>query len=133
MTQSRSYWISTACDGYPHSRPVWGVWRESRLYFSTGSAIAKNITRDPRVQINLESADELVIVEGNAGPISENDVDFWVTTYKDKYNWDMPRSTNGVFRVTPVRVLAWICDPSGLDGGTLFSNTATEWRFEAGG
>lgn len=34
-----------------------------------------------------------------------------------------------VYCVEPKRVLAWIVDPTGLDGGVMFSNSATEWRF----
>lgn len=43
----------------------------------------------------------------------------------------MPVSSEGVYRVEPVRVLASMVDASGLDGGILLSNTATEWHFEA--
>ena len=41
----------------------------------------------------------------------------------------MPASIDGVYVVQPERVLAWICDSTGLDGGAAFSNSATEWRF----
>jgi len=81
--------------------------------------------------VNLESGDEVVIIEGRAAPMSTESVAFWVAAYKEKYHWDMPASTDGVFAVTPVRILAWICDSSGDDAGVLFSNSATEWRFEA--
>ena len=130
MAVARNYWISTASQGFPNSRPVWGVWRACHLYFSTGSAIAKNISRDSRIQVNLESGDELVILEGHASAMPDVDIGFWVDAYRKKYNWEMPQTAEGVYRVIPARVLAWICDSSGLDGGMLFSNTATEWRFD---
>lgn len=129
MKTARNYWIGTRTGGYPSSRPVWGLWLGTQLYFSSGSAILRNIARDPRVQVNLESGDELVIIEGRAMPLDQNDLDFWLREFKEKYNWDMPDTTDGVFEVTPVRVLAWLCDPTGNDGGVLFANTATEWRF----
>ncbi|MEE9255438.1 MAG: hypothetical protein V3U43_10905, partial [Pseudomonadales bacterium] len=53
----------------------------------------------------------------------------WALAYNQKYNCDMPAETEGVYVVTPERVLAWISDSSGLDGGAGFSNSATEWRF----
>jgi hypothetical protein len=84
------------------------------------------------VQVNLESADDLVIVEGIAQPMAVTELRFWVAEYKRKYNWDMPDSVDGVFQVRPQRVLAWLCDSSGADAGVLFSNTATEWRFQEG-
>ena len=64
-----------------------------------------------------------------AAPLAEADATAWATEYNHKYNWDMPESPNGVYRVEPRRVLAWIVDPTGLDGGIMFSNSATEWRF----
>ena len=80
--------------------------------------------------MNLESGDELVIIEGTAHPLQERDLEFWVSEYNSKYNWDMPHTTIDVYEVKPVRVLAWICDSSGLDKGAMFSNSATEWKFE---
>ena len=70
MEAARNYWITTAGEGFPSSRPVWGVWKSPTLWFSTGGAIAKRVAKDARVQVNLESADELVIIEGLAAPLS---------------------------------------------------------------
>ena len=131
MELATSYWITTHGRGYPSSRPVWGIWLSPVLLFSTGSQIARNIARDPRVQVSLESADELVILEGAAEPLrDEASALIWAETYNEKYNWDMPASVDNVFRVTPQRIMAWLCDPSGLDAGSGFSNSATEWRFD---
>ena len=115
--------------GYPSSRPVWGIWQDTRLLFSTGSQIRVNIEADPRVQVNLESADELVILEGTVAPIEIADLRFWVEAYREKYQWEMPESVEGVYQVRAKRILAWLCDSSGEDGGIMFSNTATQWRF----
>ena len=129
MQRASNYWIATRGAGFPSSRPVWGIWQSPELWFSTGSAIGTRIAGDERVQVNLESADELVIVEGFARPLAGEHAGEWAREYNHKYGWDMPESVSGVFAVTPKRVLAWIVDPSGLDGGALFSNSATEWRF----
>jgi hypothetical protein len=129
MEHARNYWISTYSREFPSSRPVWGVWNQPRLLFSSGSQIARNIARDSRVQVNLESGDELVIIEGTAHPLQEDDLEFWIREYNAKYNWDMPHTTDDVFEVRPTRVLAWVCDSSGQDGGALFTNSATEWSF----
>jgi general stress protein 26 len=130
MREARSYWITTRTSGYPSSRPVWGIWQSPILLFSTGSLIASNIRRDPRVQINLESADELIIVEGIAQALMDQEMaQVWSDTYNEKYNWDMPARVDDVYRVSPERVLAWICDSTGLDHGSGFSNSATEWKF----
>ena len=84
---------------------------------------------NPQLQINLESGDELVIIEGVAQPLEQTQLEFWVDAYRKKYQWEMPDTTDGVWQVIPGRVLAWISDSSGLDDGATFSNTATEWRF----
>lgn len=130
MAAAKNYWITTHSSYFPSSRPVWGVWLSPNLWFSTGSAIGRNLRRNSRVQVNLESADELVIVEGVATPLAEGDAAEWSSLYNKKYHWDMPASTNDVWQVTPSRVLAWQSDSSGLDQGVGFSNSATEWNFE---
>ena len=130
MTAARNYWITTHALPFPSSRPVWGVWRSPVLQFSTGSAIGRNLASNPRVQINLESGDEVVVVEGVATALQQRDAVDWAKSYNRKYNWDMPETADDVWQVTPTRVLAWLCDSSGLDYGAGFSNSATEWRFE---
>lgn len=129
MDTARNYWITTHAGNYPSSRPVWGIWKPPILLFSTGSLIAKNIRAKPKVQVNLESGDELVIIEGAAIPLEQVDAVDWADAYNKKYNWDMPAQADGVWQVVPTRVLAWISDSSGLDDGASFSNSATEWRF----
>ena len=53
LSESRNYWISTAAkDGAPHARPVWGVWLEGLLYFSSGSRIRTHLEREPRVSVS---------------------------------------------------------------------------------
>src|SRR5712692_7847554 len=50
--RSRNYWIaSTRPDGRPHAAPVWGVWLDRVLYFSTGPSSVKgrNLAARPDV------------------------------------------------------------------------------------
>lgn len=129
MATARNYWIATHALPYPSSRPVWGVWNSPILWFSTGSAIGRNIHRDPHVQVNLESGGEVVVIEGIARALEERDAVAWADTYNEKYHWDLPLTSDSVWQVVPHRVLAWLCDSSGLDYGMGFSNSATEWRF----
>ena len=130
MTAARNYWIATHATPFPSSRPVWGVWRSPVLWFSTGSAVGRNITRNSSVQVNLESADEVVVIEGTATQLPQAHASAWATAYNEKYHWDMPESIEDVWQVVPARVLAWLCDSTGLDYGAGFSNSATEWRFD---
>src|SRR5689334_9624023 len=67
MNKARNYWIgSTSPDGTPHAAPVWGVWLEGKLYFSSSrsSRKAKNLLANPKVVVHLESGDDVVIFEG---------------------------------------------------------------------
>ena len=67
MAAARNYWVcTTRPEERPHAVPVWGVWLDEALYFSTGktSRKTKNIEHNPNVTVHLESGDEVVIFEG---------------------------------------------------------------------
>src|SRR5262245_60149405 len=63
LENSRNYWIcSTRPNGRPHAAPVWGVWFEGALYFSSDrrSRKARNLAAKPEVVAHLESGDDTV-------------------------------------------------------------------------
>ena len=67
LVASRNYWIGTADeDGRPRAIPVWGLWFDDSVVFGTNprSRKGRNLERDPRVVVHLESGDEAVILEG---------------------------------------------------------------------
>lgn len=136
LTAAANYWIATTRpDGRPHSRPVWGVWLDGMLYFSTGSLINQNLRMNAEVSIHLESADEVVIVEGVADLVS--DLAEWrrfTEAYNPKYNWDFDPTSifGGFWRVRPGVAFGWLSDSTGLDRGAAFLGTATRWQFAAG-
>ena len=69
LTASRNYWLTSLWpDGRPHSMPVWGVWDEEALWFSSGrrSRKARNLEADARCVVTTEDANSPVIVEGSA-------------------------------------------------------------------
>ena len=50
LVESRNYWISsTRPDGRPHAMPVWGLWIDGTLWFSTDpvSVKARNLAAGP--------------------------------------------------------------------------------------
>ena len=126
MSQSRHYWISTVFpDGRPHVVPVWGIWHENRFHFegSMQTAWGKNILKDPRIAVHLPDADKVVIIEGTAHIIQDDEIDSaaWDildTAFQRKYKVD--QGSPYIF-VHPKRVLAW-------DGEAL--TTMTRWVFE---
>ena len=103
LANAHNYWIATSG---PHASPVWALWREGALVFSCGprSRKARELARDPRVVVHLESGEEVVIVEGVAEPTSADDG--VIEEYERKYAF-RAEAGEGWYRVVPKRVLAW--------------------------
>jgi PPOX class probable F420-dependent enzyme len=56
LTASRNYWVASSWpDGRPHAMPVWGIWHDGALWFSSSrqSRKARNLAADPRVAISI--------------------------------------------------------------------------------
>jgi len=134
LVAARNYWIGTTrSDGYPHVRPVWGVWLDDAFYFSTGSLILRNLERDGRISVNLESGDEALMLEGVARPVSDRAlVRRFVEAYNPKYQWDMSADEppGPVYAVRPRVAFGWLCDNTGADGGSAYNGSATRWLFD---
>jgi hypothetical protein len=140
LTTARSYWVcTTRADGRPHAMPVWGLWLGSpadvlggSLAFSTDptSLKARNLLRDPRIVIHLESGDDVVVLEGRARTLEvDADADLvaeFITEYDRKYSVKVePGPGFGLYALSPEVVLAW----QEVD----FPNTPTRWARSAGG
>ena len=121
LAQARNYWISTThADGRPHAVPVWGVWVDGAVWFGTSPASAKgrNMTRDPRIVVHLESGDDVVILEGEVefptGPVP----DAVAQAYEKKYNHRVER----LFSLRPRVAQTWT--------ESDFPRNATRWVFD---
>ncbi|MCC6857905.1 MAG: pyridoxamine 5'-phosphate oxidase family protein [Bryobacterales bacterium] len=126
MSASRNYWIATTRPGgRPHAMPVWGVWLDGRLYFSTDhdSLKSRNLRGNPAVAVHLESGDDVVILEGAAQLAGGNDLTAFDDAYSAKYGIRVVGAIPGavVYAVTPTLVLAW--------REKDFTESATSWRF----
>ena len=78
MAQARHYWISTVfSDSRPHVVPVWGIWHEGRFHFegSLQTVWGKNILKNPRIAVHLPDPDKVVIIEGIAHVIEDDEID----------------------------------------------------------
>ena len=125
MAPSLHYWLATiAADGHPHTVPVWGIWYHNRVHFegSMKTAWARHLVRDPHITVHLPSGEQVVIIEGTAHIIEDNDIDSdeWNkldTLFQSKYQVD---KGSPYWYVQPRKVLAW-------DGGGL--QTMTRWIF----
>jgi general stress protein 26 len=130
LVTARNYWIATTRpNGQPHCRPVWGVWMENTLYFSTGSLAAKNLLHNPATTVHLESGAAVVILEGVTEEVTDRALQEQVVrAYEAKYHWKLdPDDLPYAFH--PQVGFGWRSDDDGLDGGSLFRGTATRWKF----
>lgn len=130
LTRSPAYWVATVWpDGHPHVVPVWGVWLDDALWFSSGvrARKARNLSGEPRCTLTTDDADQPVVLDGVAGRVVDLDqiaafaraVDH---KYATNYGPDFyDPATNATFRVTPRSVF-------GLDGED-FAGSPTRWSF----
>lgn len=125
LERARNYFVATTRpEGRPHCMPVWAIWIDERLIFSTGtgSRKARNLAANPECVVTTEGAVEAVILEGRAH--EEHDAELlarWRKAYKAKYDWDM-NYTEGIFTVVPRRAF-------GFNETANFEGTATRWIF----
>jgi general stress protein 26 len=74
LRDSHDYWLATVWpDGRPHVMPVWGVWLEGCLWFSSsrGSRKARNLGTRSACAVTTDQAKEPVVVDGHAELVAE--------------------------------------------------------------
>src|ERR671919_2024205 len=67
LASSHDYWLSTVRpDGRPHLMPVWAVWDDGALWWSSsrGSSKARNLAANQCCTIATDNAWEPVVIEG---------------------------------------------------------------------
>ncbi len=126
LERSRNYWIcTTRGDGSPHAAPVWGLWWDDAVVFGTNpeSRKGRNLARDPRVTIHLESGDEVVILEGEIerAPIDDPIAD----AYDAKYGFRPDPRAGAWYWLRPKRAHTWLEHD--------YPNTATRFDFSPPG
>jgi PPOX class probable F420-dependent enzyme len=125
LAGSRNYWIGTTRpDGSPHAAPVWGLWDNDRLVFSTSlrSRKGRNLTRDPRLVAHVESGDEVVILEGEVEAVSLDEP--LADAYEAKYGYRPAVGEGGSagwFGLSPRLAHAWL--------ERDYPRTATRYHF----
>lgn len=131
LVSSRNYWLTTIWpDGRPHTMPVWGVWHDGSLWFSSskGSRKARNLSRDPRCTVATEDAVNPVVVEGRAELVTNpDDLARMLALENAKYSTDygvetLDPASNSAFRVRP----RWAFGLKSDD----FTGSPTRWEFE---
>jgi nitroimidazol reductase NimA-like FMN-containing flavoprotein (pyridoxamine 5'-phosphate oxidase superfamily) len=131
LVRSHYYWISSVRpDGRPHAMPVWGVFTEGQLWFSSSGASRKtlNIESSPQVVVSTDDAAEPVVVEGAARRVSSTAEPEAVHAFADalnaKYGTEYPAEfflENATFVVMPDRVFGM--------RESEFESSPTRWTF----
>ena len=132
LTASHDYWLATTWpDARPHVMPVWGVWWQNALWFSSclRSRKARNLDGNDRCVATTDDARNPVVVEGTAARVSAADAiagfnDTVNAKYETDYSVDFyDPAVNGVFRLEPV----WAFGVAEGD----FTGSPTRWTFSA--
>ncbi len=130
LTASHDYWLATVgADGQPHVMPVWGVWLDGAVWFSSGlrSRKARNLATRPGCTLTTDDAQEPVVVEGAADRVTEPDpLRAFAAAVDTKYDTDYgvefyDPAVNGVWRVAPEWAFGLMQDD--------FSGSPTRWTF----
>jgi nitroimidazol reductase NimA-like FMN-containing flavoprotein (pyridoxamine 5'-phosphate oxidase superfamily) len=115
LVRSHDFWLATVDpQGPPHLMPVWAVWREGALWFSSsnGSRKARNLAAEPRCTISTDNSLEPVVIQGRAHRITDHDaltamLDAENAKYGTAYGTDMvDPASNSVFALAPEWVFA---------------------------
>lgn len=108
LLDAGTYWVNSSSVGFPHPRPVWGIWFRNSLFLSIGSPIlGRGIEINPDITVHLESGTDVVIVEGIAHVSSAPEPEI-LEMYNLKYEWKYTIDEYGpLTRVDPTTIIAW--------------------------
>ncbi|MET7616166.1 pyridoxamine 5'-phosphate oxidase family protein [Streptomyces sp. NPDC005408] len=133
LRDPRSYWLhTTGAGGAPHVAPVWGVELDGVLYFYSERRTrkARNIAADPRVVVNLENAEDVVIVHGRAddlgAPAEHSEV---LAAFEDKYS--APGDAQYLPSNDPAFDVLWALVPESAQMWELANYEASQRRWKA--
>jgi PPOX class probable F420-dependent enzyme len=130
LQDSHDYWLCTVWpDGRPHLMPVWAVWRDDALWFSSSLRARKirNIAAGPAVSIATDDPLNPVVVEGTARIVTDSvSTQAFLDDMNAKY-----RTGYGTDLVDPTRNATVLVRPKwafGLDERD-FPGSPTRWDF----
>ena len=127
LRSGHNYWVATArADGRPHVMPVWAVWHDGALWFSTGAASrkAKNLAVRADCSVGVERGTSSVILEGAAIRLLAAEAprelaELYAAKYGEGYPAESP-----LFRVAPRVAFGF------SEANDEWREVATRWLFE---
>jgi PPOX class probable F420-dependent enzyme len=131
LAASHDYWIvSLWPDGRPHAMPVWGVWADDALLFSSGgrSRKVRNLLADPRCVVTTQDSTDPVVVEGVAETVTDagvlaRTIEAMNAKYSTAYTVDfLDPAVNATVRVRPRWAFGLVQED--------FAGSPTRWRFD---
>jgi PPOX class probable F420-dependent enzyme len=126
------YWLATTQPGGgPHVMPVWAVWVDGCVWFSTSvrSRKARNLRANPACVVTTDNPREPVVVEARAEVVDDWDAigtmaDAMNHKYEVSYGLDFfDPAVNATYRARPERVFGLREDD--------FTGSPTRWTFRA--
>jgi nitroimidazol reductase NimA-like FMN-containing flavoprotein (pyridoxamine 5'-phosphate oxidase superfamily) len=115
LARSHDFWLATMTpQGAPHLMPVWAVWYQGKLWFSSSNSSrkARNLAAEPRCTLSTDNPLEPVVVQGRAQRVTDPAALATMlaaenTKYGTSYGMDMvDPASNSVFGLAPEWVFA---------------------------
>jgi Pyridoxamine 5'-phosphate oxidase len=122
---------TTGHDGAPHLIPIWGAWVDGRWYVEGGNTRwQRNLRENPRLVIQVELGNDVVIVEGTATeliapaePLASAILGGFAKYREPKgYEASPDNWTQGGL---------WVLEPSKAFAWSAFPDDVTRFRFDA--
>jgi PPOX class probable F420-dependent enzyme len=130
LRTSHNFWLATRWpDGRPHVMPVWAVWHDGALLFSSSkrSRKAHNLAADPRCVLTTEDSQNPVVVEGVAELLTARpELEAFLAAVNTKYG-----TTYGDELIDPATTCSYRMRPRWAFGlrADDFTGTPTRWTF----
>src|SRR6266508_4004121 len=138
LAAARNYWVATVRpDGRPHAMPVWAVWHDAVLWFSSslGSRKIRNLRLYPHCVATTEDAADPVVLEGTAEVVTDLDriAEFLALSnakYEVSYGIDfLDPAVNATVRIRPRSQLSDHLMGGGADGDRADEGSSGSCRF----
>lgn len=131
LATATDYWVTTSSpDGRPHPRPLWGLWHESTFLFTVlrSTRAAKNLAANPQATVNLESAREVIVLDGTVSEVPPDRLGDFFGAWLEKYASEGAAADAAdalvdrvIFRLQPRQAHGWTL--------AAFPSDITRWRF----